>query len=103
MDIDNDPIVSGKRFLVCEERDRLAQQFIKGARSVLQLAGTTGPSELRDNLDRALADWFVHPYLSAQTAILALNLRYHCLRSTYTEAWEESKAVLFKSPKIPAS
>jgi hypothetical protein len=83
MDIDNDPIVCGKGFLFCEEGNHLAQQFIKAARSAVRLAGTADPCELRENLDRALAEWFGHRYLCPDCLshpgiepVLPLNSKY---------------------------
>jgi hypothetical protein len=62
MDIDNDPIVSGRDFLFCEVGNDLALQFIRAARCVVQLAGCADPCELRENVDTALADLLDHRY-----------------------------------------
>jgi hypothetical protein len=69
MNIDNDPSVSSREFVFCEEGDRLAQQFIKAARFAVQLAGMADPCQLRDNLDHALTEWFGHSYVCPDCSI----------------------------------
>jgi hypothetical protein len=62
MDIDNDPIVSGRDFLFCEVGDHLALQFISAARCVVQLAGCADPCDLAEKVDSAMAALLSHRY-----------------------------------------
>ena len=54
MDIDNDPIVSDKELLFCEDGNRLAMSFLDMSRSAVKLAGTAPNMQLRFLVNTAL-------------------------------------------------
>ena len=62
MDIDNDPILSGKEFLFCEDGNRLALAFLETSRNAVRLADVAEKEALRELVCDALADYLDHRY-----------------------------------------